>query len=207
MTSTSALLLYKLACVFGGVLICFLGYRLFALGIFRGAGDLDGSFKDTKLILKKAAPGTFFALFGALVLGMTAWKGLEFNEPAAVASATAPSGAAAAVRTGRGAGDDSGRLDRERLEARRTEARRTIATLNQFPGLLPADAAVETRTDVDQAIRESKVALIESVWGPDWGEVSALQRWVGQNSPASVPPEFKPVAELYQAGAPNKASP
>ena len=206
MTSIPALLTYKLACIVSGVLICYFGYRLFVLGIFRGAGDLDSSFKNTRLILKKAAPGTFFALFGALVVGATVWMGLELNEPASVSPAGAGQEARTVTRGGRGAGNDASE-DRARLDARRTEARRTVSDLNRFPSLLRPDVPVETLSDVKQAIRESKVALIQSVWSSDWGEVGALRRWLDQNQPAAVPPEFRPVAELYEHGSPKENSP
>ncbi|MBC8756348.1 hypothetical protein H2O64_16860 [Kordia sp. YSTF-M3] len=58
----------------------YLGYKLFAKGIWGQAGDLDIKFKDNQLILKKAAPGTFFALFGAIIISVTIWKGLDFTK-------------------------------------------------------------------------------------------------------------------------------
>lgn len=79
MDTTTATLIYKLVSVASGAFVCYLGYRLFTLGVFTTAGDLDTTFKDTKLVLKKAAPGTFFALFGAAVIGVTIWKGVEFH--------------------------------------------------------------------------------------------------------------------------------
>ncbi|WP_206512315.1 hypothetical protein [Colwellia sp. Arc7-635] len=42
------------------------------------AGSAEGSFGDNKIIVKKAAPGTFFALFGAIVICVTIFKGLDF---------------------------------------------------------------------------------------------------------------------------------
>lgn len=70
-------LIYKVVCLASGLVFGFLGYKLFVQGIFAGAGDLDASFKNNKLILKKAAPGTFFALFGAIVISFTVGIGLR----------------------------------------------------------------------------------------------------------------------------------
>lgn len=70
-------LIYKLACLASGMLFAFLGYRLFVLGIFDSAGDMDARFKNNRLILKKAAPGTFFALFGACVIVLVIWTQLK----------------------------------------------------------------------------------------------------------------------------------
>ena len=71
--------IYKLACLAVGSLFCALGYRLFKLGIWGGAGDLDAKFHDTRLVLKSAAPGTFFAILGAVIIVVTVWQGINFN--------------------------------------------------------------------------------------------------------------------------------
>lgn len=62
------ILTYKLVTLFSGTLIIYMGYRLFTEGLFSEAGHLDGRFGQHRILLKRAAPGTFFALFGALVL-------------------------------------------------------------------------------------------------------------------------------------------
>ena len=71
--------LYKLACLFIGFGFCWMGYRLFVNGIWGNAGDFEAQFKDNKLIMKRAAPGTFFALFGAIIVSLTILKGLDFK--------------------------------------------------------------------------------------------------------------------------------
>jgi len=71
--------LYKLAALIIGFGLAYLGYRLFIAGIFEGGGDLDATFSDTKLVLKKASPGIFFALFGTVVLVVTLTKGLDLS--------------------------------------------------------------------------------------------------------------------------------
>jgi hypothetical protein len=75
-----SLTIYKLTSLLVGLISIYLGYNLFVKGIWGQAGDLDVKFKDNRLILKKAAPGTFFALFGAIIISITLWKGLEFNK-------------------------------------------------------------------------------------------------------------------------------
>ncbi len=84
MTVIIGTVLYKLAALLIGFGLAYLGYRLFIAGIFEGGGDLDATFSDTKLVLKKASPGIFFALFGTVVLVVTLTKGLDLSsEPAA----------------------------------------------------------------------------------------------------------------------------
>ncbi|AKP50833.1 hypothetical protein [Cyclobacterium amurskyense] len=71
---------YKITSLLVGLISIYMGYNLFIKGIWGQAGDLDMKFQDNRLILKKAAPGTFFALFGAIIISITLWKGLEFNK-------------------------------------------------------------------------------------------------------------------------------
>ncbi len=81
MSVSIALLLYKLAVVLAGTVSIFLGYLLFRHGIFEPAGDLDARFKNTRLVLKQAAPGVFFALFGTAILCFTITKGFSIDQP------------------------------------------------------------------------------------------------------------------------------
>ncbi len=84
MTVTAAAILgfyaYKLGCLAAGSLFAVLGYKLFVAGVVGDAGSLDARHKDTKLTLRDAAPGTFFALFGAVVIVVTLWQGVHYEE-------------------------------------------------------------------------------------------------------------------------------
>nr|WP_294950184.1 hypothetical protein [uncultured Mucilaginibacter sp.] len=71
---------YKIACLIVGLVIVFLGYMLFIKGVFNESGDVEGSFNDYKLIVRKAAPGTYFVLFGSIVIGMIVFKGFSTAE-------------------------------------------------------------------------------------------------------------------------------
>lgn len=71
---------YKIISLLAGTIFAYMGYRLFAAGIWGHAGEIEGEFGDNKLVLKKAAPGTFFALFGAIIISVTIYKGLEFKD-------------------------------------------------------------------------------------------------------------------------------
>ena len=71
---------YKIICILSGLLIIFLGYKLFIKGIFTESGEIESNWKDIKLIVKKAAPGTYFVLFGSIIVGMTVFKGFSTEE-------------------------------------------------------------------------------------------------------------------------------
>ena len=78
--------IYKLASLSVGMLTIYLGYSLFIKGIYAGAGDLLAKSKggsdaipEIEVTLKKAAPGTFFALFGMLVIAFTLMQGISYS--------------------------------------------------------------------------------------------------------------------------------
>lgn len=74
-----SLTLYKIVSLVVGAAFAYMGYRLFMSGIWGHAGELETGFGDNQLALKKAAPGTFFVLFGAIVISITLYQGLEFK--------------------------------------------------------------------------------------------------------------------------------
>jgi hypothetical protein len=68
------LIIFKVAIILVGGLSIVLGYKLFVRGIFPSASDNPAASMEAKLgeyeiSMKNAAPGTFFALFGSLVIG------------------------------------------------------------------------------------------------------------------------------------------
>lgn len=67
---------YKVATLLAGVSLAYMGYKLFRLGIFGESGDPKASWSDASLVLKRAAPGTFFVVLGTIVLVSTVWRGL-----------------------------------------------------------------------------------------------------------------------------------
>lgn len=71
---------YKILSLLSGLVIIFLGYLLFIKGIFNESGDFEGSFKENKIILKKAAPGTYFVLFGSIVILMALHEGFSTKD-------------------------------------------------------------------------------------------------------------------------------
>ena len=71
--------LYKITSLIIGTIFCFFGYKLFLAGIWGQAGDLETTFGNNKIVLKRASPGIFFALFGAAIIITTLTIGLEIE--------------------------------------------------------------------------------------------------------------------------------
>ena len=70
--------IYKIASLATGMAFSYLGYRLFMAGIWGDAGHLDTRLKDAKLVLRGAAPGTFFAVLGAVIVVTALIQGAHF---------------------------------------------------------------------------------------------------------------------------------
>jgi hypothetical protein len=92
-----AVLIYKLSCLGVGSLFCYLGFRLFVSGIWGNAGDLRSTFGNSKIVLRSAAPGTFFAVLGAVITVSTIWQSIQYDwrqgaDTSAISSRT-PNGA------------------------------------------------------------------------------------------------------------------
>jgi len=64
-------ILYKLAAVSAGTFIVYLGYKLFIKGVYGDTGEVSLDWNNNKVLLKRAAPGSIFAIFGALVVAVT----------------------------------------------------------------------------------------------------------------------------------------
>jgi len=81
-----SLTVYKLISLAVGLAICYMGYKLFMSGVWgpkqgesTSAGEIHAQFGDNRLLIKRAAPGTFFVVFGAAVLIFTIYKGLDLE--------------------------------------------------------------------------------------------------------------------------------
>jgi hypothetical protein len=73
------LILYKVACLIVGLGFAFMGYRLFLEGKLADAGDLNAESSYFKLVIHKGAPGTFFCVFGAILILFSIFKGVEYS--------------------------------------------------------------------------------------------------------------------------------
>ena len=62
-----ALIVSRIVTALIGLAFAYFGYRLFSLGVYAKAGELRAAWGEKHLMLKQAAPGTFFALFGGII--------------------------------------------------------------------------------------------------------------------------------------------
>jgi hypothetical protein len=74
-----ALIAYKTSILVVGAVLSFMGYRLFLQDKIAPAGTLEGAAGKYKLKVVKAAPGIFFALFGAIIICASIFKGVHYS--------------------------------------------------------------------------------------------------------------------------------
>ncbi len=69
--------IYKLISLLVGLGFAYMGYRLFMANIWGHAGDFTAQYENIKVVIKRAAPGTFFAVAGTVIVVATILRGFE----------------------------------------------------------------------------------------------------------------------------------
>lgn len=77
---------YKVISLAIGFALCKMGYKLFMSGVWgpkqgelASAGEVQAQFRDNRILIKKAAPGTFFVVLGTALLIFSMYKGLDLK--------------------------------------------------------------------------------------------------------------------------------
>src|ERR1044072_678409 len=78
-TMFAILIGYKVTILLAGVLMAYLGYRLFMADKVAPAGDLSASTGTYKLDLRGSAPGIFFSLFGTVLICVSLTSATNFQ--------------------------------------------------------------------------------------------------------------------------------
>lgn len=157
--STSFLIyatLFRLAVIAAGVLIIVLGYRLFLQGL-ASKDETDAALEGGgfKLTLKNAAPGTSFALFGAVLISVMVIQG----SPELDITTAAPGTIGASAELGQGAGSLRLRGDGSAavVPPARPQLRESAASTSER--LLQAGIQKELQNDFSGALEAYHLAL------------------------------------------------
>jgi len=184
-----------LAVAIGGLAI-YLGYRLFRL--VPESKDSEGRVtfsKDLSIVVSRVGPGVFFALFGALVVGLSLYRSVEVGvDQGRFVGNPAPAAYFQGVGNAAGATEDARKSDTRML------LRREIAILNTLPKLLDPALPVQDRSHVELAIPRIKLALMKPVWGEatdGWGTPEAFERWLKQGDGGPPPDEIAAAVKYF----------
>lgn len=70
---------YRVFTIIIGLVFAYLGYKLFCKGIYEQSGDLKAAWGKYTLVLRQAAPGIFFALFGVIIISISLIQGINIE--------------------------------------------------------------------------------------------------------------------------------
>ncbi len=164
-----------------GALAIYLGYCLFRLipasANSEGKLELPGGFS---IFLTRIGPGVSFALFGAVLIGYSATRPVEF---------TVPSGASVQASRQLSGAHYSGAIEMSSPPLPGgLKPEEVVAKLNGYAedarARLDNKAAAE---EIVEAIKVAKLAVMISNWNADWGDRAAFDRWVREGG-ADEPP-------------------
>jgi hypothetical protein len=90
----------KLLGLVGGLILCYFGYRLLMRRVKAHPREMRGRWNSAKVLIKHAAPGTLFALVGAIAIWLTASSAFMPKGFRAKASAGVPASPAKEIPKG-----------------------------------------------------------------------------------------------------------
>ena len=190
------------AVLFGGMAI-YLGYRLFLEVPERRGGEGRFNFPwDASIVLTRVGPGVFFALFGAVVVGTSLFKGIEWRSAPTVPAVSTEKDAGRAFDF-KGAGASLTVREQQARDDARVELRRDIALLNNFKAYLRGNLPEQDRSMIELAIPRIKLALMKPVWGDPangWGDPAEFERWQKGFESDPPPAHLKDAVEFYRYG-------
>jgi hypothetical protein len=71
---------YKIFVLLVGLGMAYMGFRLFMADKIAPAGHLTGGYGKYSLSLKGGAPGVFFSLFGTIIIGISVFRGVVYDD-------------------------------------------------------------------------------------------------------------------------------
>jgi hypothetical protein len=186
-----------LAVIIGGLCV-YLGYRLFLH--IPNQKDSEGKIKlpgGISIFVTRVGPGVFFVLFGASVVALSLYQGIVyFRERPSDPKTHSRSD----IEIYGGLTPRRSTEDREKLERDRLRLRLEVEFLNTLPSLLRVDLSDEQRREFTTRIPSTKLALMKTVWGPDWGDFDEFILWVESDALDPVPKGLETAAAYYRSG-------
>jgi hypothetical protein len=85
-------IIHELLGLVGGLILCYFGYRLLMRRVKAHPREMRGRWNSAKVLIKHAAPGTLFALVGAVAIWLTASSAFMPKTLRSKASAGLPAG-------------------------------------------------------------------------------------------------------------------
>ncbi len=204
--------LERLLIVLAGAGSIYLGYRMF-LAIPKATPEAEtGEGKlelpgGVSIYVTRVGPGVFFALFGAVILGLGLHQGLNLEvkeQRSGVVAKDAASGAPATIVTERrlSSAVPSG-ASAQQYDAERTGTLGTVGQLGRLAAALdgPGGKSLSQQQKIDfgGALNDARLRLLAAVWDEQtWGPYAEFSRWVQEGEGASPPARAAPAVRAYR---------
>ena len=200
--------LERLLIVVAGGLSIYLGYRMF-LAIPRapkGAETGEGKLElpgGVSIYVTRVGPGVFFALFGAVILGLGLHHGLQLDVREQRPGVASGDGATAVSITERKISSAVPAASPPQQDAERTGTLGTVAQLSRLGTALDGAGGrgipPQQRNDFSLALNDARLRLLASVWDERaWGPYIEFARWVQQGETGVAPPRAAPAVRAYR---------
>ena len=193
--------LERIIVVIIGGLSVYLGYRLFLRVPHQKDGQGKISFPGgISIIVNRVGPGVFFALFGAGVVALSLYHGIDYFRQTNVGSAETKTAASSEAEYFSGMVHDPSQRDQDHVNRRRRELRLEVEFLNTFGSMVKAGLGEQELTYIKDRQSSIKLALMGSVWQPDWGTFDDFKLWVESGARDPVPRGLEAAAGYFRSG-------
>jgi hypothetical protein len=205
--------LERLLIVLAGAGSIYLGYRMF-LAIPRATPDAEtGEGKlelpgGVSIYVTRVGPGVFFALFGAVILGLGLHHGLSLEvreqRPGVVAKdAASGTQAGTVVIERRLSSAVPTSASPQQQQAERTGALGTVGQLGRLATALDGPGGrglvQQQRIDFGGALTDARLRLLAAVWDERaWGPYAEFARWVQEGESGAPPARAAPAARAFR---------
>jgi hypothetical protein len=174
-----------------GGLAIFLGYRLFLKIPVRTNANGQLVLGGLKVVLSRAGPGVFFALYGATIVGVSFFKPIKFD---VFGESGRP------ISEFMGASSSTNDAGEEAHQDARMLLQREIQALNHLPSQLKSNLAAEDRNLALVEIARIKFELMDPVWDKQWGDKARFKQWVDSNEPDPPPAGLEKAVAYFRYG-------
>jgi hypothetical protein len=187
-----------------GGLCAYLGYRLFLH--IPHQNDGEGKVKlpgGISIFFTRVGPGVFFALFGAGVVAFSLYQGVVyFREKPSDTGTQKKEGEVSRsdIEYYGGMTQRDSRSEAKNLEEERFRLRLNVEFLNTLPSLLRTNLDGAQRQELTRRITNTKLALMKTVWGPDWDNFEEFTAWAESGGADPVPQKLAGPAGYYRHG-------
>jgi hypothetical protein len=191
----------RILIILTGALSIYLGYLLF----FHLPNQVNSQGQvilpgGISIYLSRVGPGAFLSLFGAIVIAMSFRYSIQYSTKEEQVSR-----ARFKKTEEKYSGFAPGKSPNvsQDLELERQILRMDV--LDHFSSMLRTNLPDDKKAELQELVQKTKLALMKSVWGADWGDFDDFQVWIVNGEVEPLPTTVtKAAAEYYKSKGTNQ---